>query len=302
MPPQLVCHPVGATSAIVLNLHLNFYSALILLHRPQIPGRLATNTGSIETSFPSHQICTASAAQIVAIIGRYSSTHTLRHAPPTVIFPLFSAAIMMVYNCNFSDSLAESAKSNLRILMNALLGVSRIWGAAHRAHALLQGLVDLREAQGDSNAPSKRVLDVPLYTRPTSMSRNRSTDADGSRRRRSSVGRSKLGDTLPSSVNNFVTSPTIQEASLYSPPKELPRLRMGHMTPQSFEILGEDMAHFSPHALDSMGSTSHDFTGLFESYLTSTGGENGQDSSLPSFERGDEAGGAFYNVPSTFNL
>ena len=103
----------------VLTLHLQFYCALILLHRPFIPG--STSDRSDEACFPSHAICTTSANAIANIVQIFVKTFTLRQCPPFLTYPIFSAAIVCVYNAGFDIALAEPAKKNLRICMDALL-------------------------------------------------------------------------------------------------------------------------------------------------------------------------------------
>lgn len=120
LPPHLAFNISSKRSVPpphVLCLHLQFYSALILLHRPFIPGSSAR---SDEACFPSHAICTTAANAIAHIVAVFSQTFSLRQCPPFLTYPLFSAGIICVFNIGFDESLAGPAKSNLRVLMNAL--------------------------------------------------------------------------------------------------------------------------------------------------------------------------------------
>ncbi|KDE03870.1 hypothetical protein MVLG_05692 [Microbotryum lychnidis-dioicae p1A1 Lamole] len=144
LPPQLVYSPASkrVPPPHVLSLHLQFYSALILLHRPFIPGQ---NSEVSPGNFPSHSICSTSAIAIANIIQVFRKTFTLRQCPPFLTYPLFSAAIIFVYNASFDEALARPAKMYLAQCMDALKEMELIWGSAIRQWELLYGLVDLSE-------------------------------------------------------------------------------------------------------------------------------------------------------------
>lgn len=88
----------------LLTLHAQFYTALILLHRPFIPspGCIAKRPESeqdgksSDTPHPSHSICTTSANAIANIAKVYSETFGLRQAPAFMVYYIFTAAIMHV--------------------------------------------------------------------------------------------------------------------------------------------------------------------------------------------------------------
>ncbi|GAA5936055.1 uncharacterized protein JCM15063_002694 [Sporobolomyces koalae] len=146
LPPHLSYNPASSDvpAPHILSLHLQFYSSLILLHRPFIPGQ---NSSQSPGSFPSHSICTTSANAIATIVTAWRKTFTLRQCPPFVTYPVFSAAIICVYNASFDEALARPAKLHLLQLMNALKDMEMQWGSAIRAFELLHGLVDLRDAE-----------------------------------------------------------------------------------------------------------------------------------------------------------
>lgn len=128
----------------VLTLHLTFYSTLILLHRPFIPAQGSTTSPA---TVPSHSICTTSAHAIANIVATYDAKYSLKQCMPSVIYPVFSAAIICVYNASCDDDLARPAKVHLATLMAALKSMESTWGSAQRQRELLLGLVDLRETQ-----------------------------------------------------------------------------------------------------------------------------------------------------------
>lgn len=83
----------------VLTLHAQFYTALILLHRPFIPGQGGPREPS---SFPSHSICTTAANAIATISTAYSRTFGLRQAAPFMVYYIFTAAILHVCRVFFA--------------------------------------------------------------------------------------------------------------------------------------------------------------------------------------------------------
>jgi hypothetical protein len=64
----------------------------------------------------------------------------LRRAIPQLIYYVFSAAIMHVYNMSIDPALAKTAKESLGKCMNALREMSAVWGAASRQLEVLLGL------------------------------------------------------------------------------------------------------------------------------------------------------------------
>ncbi|GAA5872802.1 hypothetical protein JCM8547_005707 [Rhodosporidiobolus lusitaniae] len=239
LPAHLQYNPAGAKvpPPHILALHLQFYSALILLHRPFIPGQ---NSTAPLGAFPSHSICTTSATAIANIVSAWRKTFTLRQCPPFLTYPLFSASIIFVYNASFDEALARPAKNNLVQLLEALKEMEVQWGSAMRARELLHGLVDLRgdaSLNPDSERGTKRsTMDVDetasssassqgsvnFHSRPPvpSASQPRPT---GQRRRSSTAGSSKLrsGSTSrpPGGPPPAAASPSmIPEHAAFSPP------------------------------------------------------------------------------------
>ncbi|BGP06376.1 fungal-specific transcription factor domain-containing protein [Rhodotorula toruloides] len=257
LPPHLQYNPASkkVPPPHILSLHLQFYSSLILLHRPFIPGQNSTQSPG---NFPSHSICTTSAHAIANIVTTWRKTFTLRQCPPFLTYPIFSAAIICVYNASFDEALAGPAKIHLLQCMNALKEMELIWGSAIRQWELLHGLVDLRDAElgaelaglnsqgGDTSRGTKRPtmdVDEPLTSAPSSAAFNdlrptnfhnrpmggRSGSKPSATRRHSSSG-SRARPPAPSSGAGGprvgVTSPSIPEnqplfpapAALQSPP------------------------------------------------------------------------------------
>ncbi|KAK4053492.1 hypothetical protein OIV83_001659 [Microbotryomycetes sp. JL201] len=230
LPPHLAYNPASkkVPPPHVLALHLKFYSALILLHRPFIPGQ--NSRAAPGRSFPSHSICTTSATAIANIVTIFRKTYTLRQCPPFLTYPIFSAAVICVYNASFDDALARPAKVHLAQCMTALKEMELIWGSAIRQWELLHGLVDLKDAE--LNAELERGLHTednlrgtkrPADTESTNFSNLMPTNfhskpmgrfgtpAHNKPRRRSSSGARSKGDHAKHNLAQTQSSPTIPE-------------------------------------------------------------------------------------------
>jgi len=136
----------------LLTLHAQFYTALILLHRPFIPAsrpqdRTGNFSGDAPPPHPSHSICTTAANAITHIAQTYHEAFGLRHAPAFLVYYIFTAAILHVNNANSEPGLALTAKSNLLKCMKCLKEMAPTWTGAVRAWELLSGLVDLRDVE-----------------------------------------------------------------------------------------------------------------------------------------------------------
>ncbi|GAA6042703.1 hypothetical protein JCM8097_003755 [Rhodosporidiobolus ruineniae] len=237
LPPHLQFNPNGTKvpPPHILSLHLQFYSSLILLHRPFIPGQ--NSTASLG-NFPSHSICTTSANAIANIITTWRKTFTLRQCPPFLTYPIFSAAIICVYNASFDEALARPAKVHLLECMNALKEMELIWGSAIRAWDLLHGLVDLRDAdlnadlsrmQSEDRGTKRPTMEVDEPTPaafsalpPTSFHHRQASGKGQSRpqahRRRSSssaAGRAASASRPAAAAGAGLASPSIPEVPLY---------------------------------------------------------------------------------------
>lgn len=162
----------------VLALHLQFYSALILLHRPFLPAQRAQRATEVPSdTAPSHSIATTSAHAIANIAKTFSDKYTLRQCPPFLVYPLFAAAQIcvslepgwslrrgrtkltsllpsQVYNAEFSAELARPAKAHLATLMAALKEMEVPWSGAGRQWDVLHDLVDLHDEPEDWPATS----------------------------------------------------------------------------------------------------------------------------------------------------
>lgn len=94
----------------LLTLHAQFYTALILLHRPFIPAsrpqdRTGSFSGDAPPPHPSHSICTTAANAITHIAQTYHEAFGLRHAPAFLVYYIFTASILHVITLQLYSNL-----------------------------------------------------------------------------------------------------------------------------------------------------------------------------------------------------
>ncbi|KAH9813684.1 fungal-specific transcription factor domain-containing protein [Melampsora americana] len=127
----------------LLTLHAQFYTALILLHRPFISK--GDENGDEEGSYPSHSICTTAANAISNIARIYDQLYGLRQVPAFMVYYVFTASIIHVHNSTFERGPKVTSKRNFLRCMNSLKGMASTWSGAVRAYELLFGMVDLQD-------------------------------------------------------------------------------------------------------------------------------------------------------------
>ncbi|KAI9795029.1 MAG: Transcriptional activator of fatty acid utilization [Peltula sp. TS41687] len=125
-------------------LHSNYYTTLCLLHRAHMPGattNLATqhNGFSDDTVYPSTTIAFQAAAMITSIVDTLSKHHELRYCPAFIVYSLFSALIMHVYQMRSSvQYVIFATQEGINKCMNALKEVSKTWLVAKMVHTLFE--------------------------------------------------------------------------------------------------------------------------------------------------------------------
>ena len=125
-------------------LHSNYYTTLCLLHRAHMPPA-TTQRGSgysEENSYPSRNIAFQAAAMITSIIENLAAHDELRYCPAFIVYSLFSALIMHVYQMRSSvPSVVQATQVRMRVCMNALKDVSRVWLVAKMVYTLFESIL-----------------------------------------------------------------------------------------------------------------------------------------------------------------
>ncbi|KAI3332310.1 fungal-specific transcription factor domain-containing protein [Xylariaceae sp. AK1471] len=126
-------------------LHSNYYTTLCLLHRAHMP----PNTGSHsqprfpdESSYPSRNIAFQAAGMITSIIENLSAHDELRYCPAFVVYSLFSALIMHVYQMRSPvPSIQRVTHDRIRTCMDALKDVSKVWLVGKMVYTLFESIL-----------------------------------------------------------------------------------------------------------------------------------------------------------------
>ncbi|RMY33222.1 hypothetical protein D0866_06072 [Hortaea werneckii] len=128
-------------------LHANYYTTLCLLHRAHMPPAGSSDPRTLngypeETAYPSRTIAYQAAGMITSIIEALQSHDQLRYTPAFIVYSLFSALIMHVYQMRSSNQTIVSAtQQRLQICMTALRDVSKVWLVAKMVHTLFESIL-----------------------------------------------------------------------------------------------------------------------------------------------------------------
>ena len=146
-------------------LHSNYYTTLCLLHRAHMPpsgGRFMEDA----TPYPSRNIAFQAAAMITSIIENLAAHEELRFCPAFVVYSLFSALIMHVYQMRSPvPSIQQVTQERMRTCMQALKEVSRVWLVGKMVYTLFESIIGnkvfeerLQKAAGKRHRKSQQSL------------------------------------------------------------------------------------------------------------------------------------------------
>ncbi|KAL3418346.1 cutinase transcription factor 1 alpha [Phlyctema vagabunda] len=126
-------------------LHSNYYTTLCLLHRAHMPPATSAGNGRTypeDSAYPSRNIAFQAAAMITSIVENLQAHDELRYCPAFIVYSLFSALIMHVYQMRSSvPSIVQATQERMRICMNALKDVSRVWLVAKMVYTLFESIL-----------------------------------------------------------------------------------------------------------------------------------------------------------------
>ncbi|KAL2755220.1 hypothetical protein ACRALDRAFT_1064923 [Sodiomyces alcalophilus JCM 7366] len=122
-------------------LHSNYYTTLCLLHRAHMPPS-GGSAGPENSPYPSRNIAFQAAAMITSIIENLAAHKELRYCPAFVVYSLFSALIMHVYQMRSPvPSIQQVTQDRLRTCMQALKEVSRVWLVGKMVYTLFEYII-----------------------------------------------------------------------------------------------------------------------------------------------------------------
>ncbi|KAF6224858.1 hypothetical protein HO133_010052 [Letharia lupina] len=156
-------------------LHANYYTTLCLLHRAHMPPATSESNGQMngyptDAAYPSRNIAFQAAGMITSIIEHLQESDELRFTPAFVVYSLFSALIMHVYQMRSSvPSVVAATQERLQICMNALKEVSKVWLVAKMVHTLFESILGNKVLEDRlQKAAGKRHKKPRIENRPPS--------------------------------------------------------------------------------------------------------------------------------------
>ncbi|KAG0182766.1 hypothetical protein DFQ28_000006 [Apophysomyces sp. BC1034] len=155
-PNTRIAEQAPAPALQLCQLHMLFYTTLILLHRPFIPGPEQTTSPSV---FPSSSICTFAANKILDIAGSLMAERRLKNVNNYSLYFMFTAGIIFIYNAASSDSMFSfEARISINKIMHAMDEVELTWRTSARHCNILGALAGLRDINLESIDDSHKKL------------------------------------------------------------------------------------------------------------------------------------------------
>ncbi|KAJ3556519.1 hypothetical protein NM688_g1984 [Phlebia brevispora] len=199
----------------VLVLHIEYYSAVLLLHRAFLPdwdGDMKFNPGHIHdpAALKSFDICQSAATRISSMISTFDEVYGLDKAPPLLTIYLQSAGIMHVVTLNQRPRDTQASIGLLQCI-DAAEQMSEVWPAAIRIRNLLKGA----KVQLD---------DYTAQSRASGRPKRRVEEALGSDRNSDLLQQQMYGDPAmqPSASYDVMHSQQAPYALHYNPAMQLP--------------------------------------------------------------------------------
>ncbi|KAK3944806.1 fungal-specific transcription factor domain-containing protein [Diplogelasinospora grovesii] len=150
-------------------LHSNYYTTLCLLHRAHMPPSGSSRYPE-DSAYPSRNIAFQAAAMITSIIENLSAHGELRYCPAFVVYSLFSALIMHVYQMRSPvPSIQQVTQDRIRTCMGALKDVSKVWLVGKMVYTLFESILGnkvleerLQKAAGKRHRKVQQTLTTQL--------------------------------------------------------------------------------------------------------------------------------------------
>ncbi|KAG7451574.1 uncharacterized protein BT62DRAFT_942573 [Guyanagaster necrorhizus] len=175
--PVSLKHPVPLPH--VLTLHMQYWCAVLLVHRPFIKHGIRSPNLNEEdgrtTSQKSYELCAGAANHITAIATLYKETYSLKGCPVFLCYYVFTASIMHVTSMS---GYPGDPQARLRLLkcMEVLKAMAVLWPSAGRAHELLRGA---EVNFGNQICPAEPLKSADRYKRPAEGSLDDSSNRVG---------------------------------------------------------------------------------------------------------------------------
>ncbi|KAF5369399.1 hypothetical protein D9758_002493 [Tetrapyrgos nigripes] len=204
--PEHLQHPLSfkhsAPLPHVLTLHLQYWCAVLLLHRPFVrtsscenPEHSSANTREGEdasiTRGKSYELCSGAANHITSIASLYMERYSLDCCPVFLCYYVFTAGLMHVTTVSTFPK-DPQGRLGFQKCLDLLKAMGIVWPSADCAFELLRGAnVDLE------------IIDQPAFA-PLAISHKRSLDnADTGDERYDALNELQYPPSSPSSVGSF---------------------------------------------------------------------------------------------------
>lgn len=140
--------------------------------------------GFEEHAYPSRNIAYQAAGMITSIIENLRAHDELRYTPAFIVYSLFSALIMHVYQMRSSNkSIVSATEQRLQVCMDALKEVSKVWLVAKMVHTLFESILGnkhleerLQKAAGKRHQKNKHSAGPPPAPKPAQEAPKRKFD------------------------------------------------------------------------------------------------------------------------------
>ncbi|EPS29553.1 hypothetical protein PDE_04503 [Penicillium oxalicum 114-2] len=142
--PKEVCWQRSRHHFWAALLHSNYYTTLCLLHRAHMPpASSAPNSYRVEEmAYPSRTIAFQAAGMMTSITEALQAHNEIRYTPAFIVYSLFSALIMHVYQMRSSvPSIVATCQERINVCMSALKEVSKVWLVAKMVNTLFESIL-----------------------------------------------------------------------------------------------------------------------------------------------------------------
>ncbi|KAK0636891.1 fungal-specific transcription factor domain-containing protein [Bombardia bombarda] len=139
--PKVVYWEMRSHHFLSALLHSNYYTTLCLLHRAHMPPSGSSRFPE-DSAYPSRNIAFQAAAMITSIIENLAAHDQLRFCPAFVVYSLFSALIMHVYQMRSPvPSIQQVTQDRIRACMGALKDISKVWLVGKMVYTLFESIL-----------------------------------------------------------------------------------------------------------------------------------------------------------------
>ncbi|KAI8059636.1 fungal-specific transcription factor domain-containing protein [Gongronella butleri] len=147
-PPNTRIGEMAKTPSLaVCQIHMMFYTTLILLHRPFIPGTKQQGSGKSHASaFPSKEICNYAADKLLDITVSMMNDGKINHINNYTLYFMFTAGIIFIHEAASKDpEVSFDAKISINKILRAMETVEITWITSTRHSSILGELAGLRD-------------------------------------------------------------------------------------------------------------------------------------------------------------